>query len=117
MVKTCNSGKVLIMAEPTKLVADTSEKVKGTYSYKWGKYLKETNQWEKNNCKLYVRFILYCLPSMETKLESMARFEAVVNNLDGLELIKLLQKAYFEQDGTKQAMLEIVKSDKQLILC
>ena len=54
---------------------------------------------------------------METKLESMAGFEAVMNNLDGLELINLLRKAHFKQDGKKQAMLEIVEADKRLMLC
>ncbi len=45
---------------------------------------------------------------METKLESMAGFEAVYNDLDGPGLIQLLWKAYFEQEGTKLTMLEIV---------
>ncbi len=54
---------------------------------------------------------------METKLQSMVGFKEVVEEQDGLKLIKLLQKAYFEQDGTKQAILEIVKADKRLMLC
>ena len=47
----------------------------------------------------------------------MAGFEAVVINLDGLSLIKLLQKAYFEQDSINQAMMDITKVNKQLMLC
>ncbi len=34
-----------------------------------------------------------------------------------LELIKLLRKAYFERDGTKQAILEIVDANRRLMLC
>ena len=117
VVKACNTGKAPIMAEPTEPASDASERLKVTSSSKLGKYLKELDQWEENNSKLYVRFMLHCSPSMETKLESMAGFEAVVNDLDGLGLIKLLRKAYFEQDGTKQAMLEIVEADKRLMLC
>ncbi len=59
----------------------------------------------------------HCSPSMETKLQSMDRYEAVEEDQDGLEIIKLLRKAYFEQDSTKQAILEIVKADKRLMLC
>ncbi len=61
--------------------------------------------------------MLHCSPLMETKLEIMARFEAVQNNLDGLGLTQLLRKPYFEQDDTKQAMLKIVEVDKWLMLC
>ncbi len=45
----------------------------------------------------------------------MVRFEAVINNLDEIELINLLRKVYFKQEGMKDAMLEIVKSDKQVM--
>ncbi len=38
------------------------------------------------------------------------------NDIDGLDLIQLFHKAYFEQDDPKQAVLEIVKVDKRLIL-
>ncbi len=60
------------------------------------------------NSKLYVRLMEHCSPSMETKLQSMDGYEAAVEDQDSLELIKLLRKAYFEQDGTKQAILDIV---------
>ncbi len=59
----------------------------------------------------------HCSPSMETKLQSMVGFEDVVDEQDSLKLIKLLWKAYFEQDGTKQAILEIVEANKRLMLC
>ncbi len=54
---------------------------------------------------------------METKLQSMDGYKAVKEDQDGLELIKLLQKAYFEQQDTKQAILKIVKADKRVMLC
>ena len=41
--------------------------------------------------------MLHCLPLLDTKLESMAGFEAVVNNLDRLGLIKLLRRAFFSK--------------------
>ncbi len=54
---------------------------------------------------------------METKLESMPEYEGIVSPQDGLRLIELLKKIYFEQDGSKQRLAEIVDADKRLILC
>ncbi len=54
---------------------------------------------------------------METKLQSMDGFETIQDNLNGLVLIKLLQESFFEQDRTNQAILQIVKADKRLLLC
>ncbi len=54
---------------------------------------------------------------METKLQSMDGYKAVEEDQDGLELIKLLQKAYFEQESTKQTILKIVEADKRLMIC
>ncbi len=88
-----------------------------SFNYKHAKYLREADEWEENNSKLYSCFMEHCSPSMETKLQSMDGFEAVEIDQDGLEFIKLLQKAYFEQDGTKQAILEIIETDKRLMLC
>ena len=117
VVKACNTGRAPTIVEPTEPAPDASVRLQATYTYKMSRYLKELDQWEENNSKLYVRFMLHCSPSMETKLESMAGFDTVKDDLDGLGLIKLLRKAYFEQDGTKQAMLEIVEADKRLMLC
>ncbi len=54
---------------------------------------------------------------METKLESMPEYEGIVSLQDGLKLIQLLKKIYFEQDGSKQRLAEIVDADKRLMLC
>ncbi len=43
----------------------------------------------------------------------MDGYETVEKDQDGLKLIKLLRKAYFEKDGTKQAILEIVEAYKR----
>ncbi len=47
----------------------------------------------------------------------MADYEAISENLDGLGLIKLLQKVYFKKDDIKQIMVEIVKAGKRLSFC
>ena len=82
------------MPEPAEPAYGALDKEKGIYNYKLTKWLKESDQWEETNNKLYIRLMLHCLPSMETKLESMARFKAVMNNLDGLELINPRHKVY-----------------------
>ncbi len=104
-VKACNTGIAPVMAEPNEPGQNATEKEKSTFNYKMDKYLREANQWEENNSKLYVRFMLHCSPLMETKLQSMAGFETIQNNLDRLALIKLLCKGYFEQDSKKQTIL------------
>ena len=55
VVKVRNKDIVPITAKPTEPASTASEKVKGAYSYKLDKYLKEADQWEENNSKLYVR--------------------------------------------------------------
>ncbi len=54
---------------------------------------------------------------MKTKLESMPDYKTIISSQDGLGLIELLKKIYFEQDGSKQRLAEIVNADKRLMLC
>ena len=117
IVRACNTGIAPVADEPSDPGPDATAKDLSTFNYKHSKYLREADQWEENNSKLYIRFMQHCSPSMETKLQSMVGYETMQNDLDGLELVKMLRKAYFEQDGTKQAILEIVEADKRLMLC
>ncbi len=54
---------------------------------------------------------------METKLESMLEYDGIVSAQNGLGLIDLLKNSFFEQERSKQKLVEIVHADKQLILC
>ncbi len=112
VIKACTTGIAPIWDKPNDPEENAMAKDPSSFNYKYGKYLRAADEWEENNSKLYVRFMEHCSPSMETKLQSMDGFEAVEEDQDGLELIKLLWKAYFEQDGTEQAILEIVKANK-----
>ena len=76
--------------KPSEPATNVLAKELSTYNYKHAKYLHEADEWEENNSKLYIRFMQHCSPSMETKLQSMEGFEAVEEDQDGLELIKLL---------------------------
>ena len=117
VVKACNTGEVPIFVQPADPATDATPTVHAAFKYKIDKYFKQVAQWEENNNRIYNRFHLHSSPSMETKLESMPDFETVKLEQDGIGLIKLLRKTFFEQDGTKQAMLEIVEADKRLMLC
>ncbi len=64
--------------------------------------------------------MLHCSPSTETKLKSIAKHEAVASTLWkslAWSSCKLLQKAFFKQDGPKQAIVKIIEANKQLIFC
>ena len=47
----------------------------------------------------------------------MTRWEAIDDNQDGISLIKLLHKVYFNTDVSKQSIQEIVTAHKKLFLC
>ncbi len=65
-------------------------------------YVKDKRQWTTNNKQIYIRYKQHTSPAMETKLESMPAYEAIVSLQNGLGLIKLLKNIYFKQDGPKQ---------------
>ncbi len=88
-----------------------------TYKFEIPQYLKDKRQWQSNNKQIYMRYKRHTSPAMETKLESMPEYEGIISSQDGLRLIKLLKKIYFEQDGSKQQLSEIVYVDKRLMLC
>ncbi len=93
MIKACTTGITPIVDEPNNPGENTTAKELISFNYKHSKYLQEADEWEENNSKLYICFMEHCSPSMETKLQSMDGFEAVEEDQDGLELIKLLRKA------------------------
>ena len=59
LVRACNTGKPVLMLEPAELAYGTLEKEKGIYQYKLTKWLKESDQWEETNNKLYIRLMLH----------------------------------------------------------
>ena len=59
----------------------------------------------------------HCTPAIKTKLKSLSGWEKANDDQNGIELVKLLHSIHFEQDGSKQSMLEIVTATKKLFLC
>ena len=53
---------------------------------------------------------------MKQKLQGMPGWEAINDNQDGISLIKLLHKVYFDTDESKQSIQEIITAHKKLYL-
>ena len=58
----------------------------------------------------------HCSPNMKTKLRGMLKWKDIKDSQDGILLVKMLHQIYFDQDGSKQSMWEIVTPDKKLYL-
>jgi hypothetical protein len=54
---------------------------------------------------------------MKTKLRRMEGWTDIEESQDGIKMVKLLHRVYFDTDGSKQSMREMVLADKKLYLC
>ena len=54
---------------------------------------------------------------MKQKLRGIPEWEAINKDQDGISLIKLLHKVYFDTDGPKQFIWEIMTAYKKIFLC
>ena len=54
---------------------------------------------------------------METKLQGMKIWSEIDETQDGLMLIKLIRDITHKRNETVQAMLDVVRADKELMLC
>ena len=54
---------------------------------------------------------------MKTKLCEMEGWIDIEETQDGIHMIKFLHRVYFDTDGSKQSMREMVLADKKLYLC
>ena len=54
---------------------------------------------------------------METKLQGMKTWSDIDETQYGLMLIKLIRDITHKRDETAQAMLDVVRADKELVLC
>ena len=54
---------------------------------------------------------------MKTKLRGMEGWTEIEESQDGIKMVKLLHRVYFDTDGSKQLMREMSLADKKLYLC
>ena len=82
---------------------------------------KEVDQnkktWTTNNQVVYNLFMSHCTPEIETKLQGMETWGKIDPKLDGLGMISLICDVTQRCNETEQSMLDIIHSDKDMILC
>ena len=54
---------------------------------------------------------------MKTKLCGMEGWTDIKESQDRIKMVKLLHRVYFNTDGSKQSMREMVLADEKLYLC
>ena len=87
------------------------------FERKYEQFLKKQDTWEENSGKISKKLSSHCAPTMKTKLCGMEGWTEVEDAQDGIRMIKLLHRVYFDTDGSKQSMREMVLADKKLYLC
>ncbi len=80
------------------------------------KWVKIKEEAEENNKTAYKLILKHCDPSMKMKLELTANFQQIEEKQDGTEFLKLLHSIYFQHDGAKQNIMELVKLKKNYSL-
>ncbi len=65
---------------------------------------------------VYELILKCCDPIMKMKLESTADFQRIKEEQDGMEFLKRLQLIYFQHNGAKQNIMELVKMERKLFL-
>ena len=78
--------------------------------------MKKQANWEETSGRIFEKVSSYCLPNMKQEKPGMPGWEEINDDQDGISLIKLLHKVYFDTDGSKQSMQEIVTAHKKLYL-
>ena len=73
--------------------------------------------WKENSGKIFEKLSSHCAPNMKTKLCGMEGWTDIKESQDGIKMVKLLHRVYFDTDGSKQSMREIVLADEKLYLC
>ena len=101
------------LSEPDEPGENATSKQKIGYEHKLKKALKDQDTWEDTNGLIFEKFKEHCAESMMSKLSGMAAYDTLSDDQDGIGLVKLLREIYFEQDGTRQKMHEIVAAEKK----
>ena len=83
----------------------------------WKAWHEKTQIWEDNCGKIFEKLSSHCSPTMKTKLRGMEGWSDIEEKQDGIRLVKLLHRVYFDTDGSRQSMREMVLADKKLYLC
>jgi uncharacterized protein CbrC (UPF0167 family) len=87
------------------------------FERKYTQFLKQEETWKENSGKIFEKLSSHCSPTMKTKLRGMQGWTEIEDMQDGIKMVKLLHRVYFDTDGSKQSVREMVLADKKLYLC
>ena len=87
------------------------------FDMEWNEWWKNKKTWKENSGKIFEKISSHCAPTMKTKLRGMEGWTEIKESQDGVAMVKLLHRVYFDTDGSKQSMREMVLADKKLYLC
>ena len=87
------------------------------FDRRFEQFMKKQDNWKENSGKIFEKLSSHCAPTMKTKLRGMEGWSEVEEDQDGIKMTKLLHRVYFDTDGSKQSMREMVLADKKLYLC
>jgi hypothetical protein len=107
-----------VYKKPDKTTRDVAtRKALMLFDRKFEQPMKKEETWKENLGKSFKKLTSHCVPSMKTKLCGMEGWTNIEESQDGIKMVKLLHRVYFDTDGSKQSMREIVLADKKLFLC
>ena len=81
------------------------------------KEVEKKNTCRNNNQVVYNIYLSHCTPEMETKPQGMETWGKIDQKKYGLGLISLICYVAHRRDETSQAMLDILRADKELMIC
>ena len=87
------------------------------FEAEWKEWWERKKTWKENSGKIFEKLSSHCAPTMKTKLRGMEGWTDIEETQDGVAMVKLLHRVYFDTDGSKQSMREMVLTDKKLYLC
>ena len=87
------------------------------FDFEYQLYMEKQDYWEETLGRMFKKVSSHCLPNMKQKLCGMPGWKVIDNDQDGISLIKFIHKVYFDTDGPKHSIQDIVTVHKKLFLC
>ena len=84
----------------------------------WEEYNKSKKKWtEEVSPRLFNLIFVHCTQDFRAVLQGRTEWPAILDDQDGVALVKLLHALHHQQDEPKPEMWEIVQQDQAFLLC
>jgi hypothetical protein len=70
------------------------------FDKEWDQWWKNEKTWKENSGKIFEKLSSHCAPTMKTKLCRMEGWTDIEESQDGIKMVKLLHRVYFDTDGS-----------------